>query len=79
VKEFILKNVTTNYDGFQELLRLKNALESAINVGDKKFFLDMSNLTWFDGNMSACLGGLLTYFRSQGLSISTNLKKINPR
>ncbi len=67
MKTFILKNVTTNYVGFQELLRLKNALEFAIEVGDKNFFLDMSHLTWFEGNMCACLGGLLSYFYSRNL------------
>jgi signal transduction histidine kinase len=76
VNKFILENATTSYDGFQELLRLKNALESAIEVGDKNFFLDMSRLTWFEGNLCACLGGLLTYFKSQGLGISTKLSEI---
>lgn len=75
MKKFILKNVTTSYDGFQELLRLKNALESAIEVGDKNFFLDMSRLTWFEGNLCACLGGLLIYFKSQSLGISTKLSE----
>ncbi len=79
MKNFILKNVSTSYDGFQELLRLKNALESAIEVGDKKFFLDMSRLTWFEGNLCACLGGLLIYFKSQGLGISIKLIKSGVR
>jgi signal transduction histidine kinase len=76
VKEFILENVTTSYDGFQKLLSLKNTLESAIEMGDKDFFLDMSHLTWFEGNLCACLGGLLSYFNSQGLTISTRLNDI---
>ncbi|EDN69372.1 ATP-binding region, ATPase-like protein [Beggiatoa sp. PS] len=37
----------------------------------------MSCLTWFDGNLCACLGGLLSYFNSQGLHISTKLSEIN--
>ncbi|MDM8566041.1 ATP-binding protein [Candidatus Halobeggiatoa sp. HSG11] len=72
MKHFVLNNVATNYNGFKELLRLKNALESAIKVDDKNFSLDISKITWFEGNMCACLGGLLAYFKSQGLTISIN-------
>jgi len=75
----MLKNVNTNYNGFQELLNLKNVLESTIQRGEKNFFLDMSRLTWFDGNLCACLGALLIYFKFQGLNISTKSSEMQPK
>jgi len=77
MKKFILNTLTTRYNGFQELLRLKEALESARE--ESEIFLDMSYLTRFDGSMCACLGGLLKYYRSKGLCISTKLSDIEPK
>jgi len=79
MKQFILTNLPTSYDGFQKLLRLKDSLESAIEEGHKKFFIDMSHITWFEGHICACLGGLLKYYNYKGLCIYTNLNKIAPK
>jgi signal transduction histidine kinase len=79
MKQFILTNIPTSYDGFQKLLRLKDSLESAIEEGHKEFFIDMSHITWFEGHICACLGGLLEYYNYKGLYISTNLNQIAPK
>lgn len=53
-------NVRTDFDGFQELIRLHELVMSCM---EGLFEIDMSSINWIEGNMCAAFGAILSPLR----------------